>query len=99
MRRIKNYVKELKYVGDVHKSYICSFCHEALIEPFETIPYAHVFCLKCSQKVFKNKSICPNCNALVTGQKSPITLVRDYLNDLIVLCPNKGCEKELKREH
>jgi len=91
----------MDYVSAVDSNLLCPICHSAFYEPTRLL-CDHVFCKDCLQQSFDNRrsvaKTCPSCRTVVDTEKEwtlPVQrIITRMLDELVVTCPNEGCEDE-----
>ncbi len=69
---------------------ICPICHDIMNNPVQCFE-GHGYCKICIEKWLDQHSTCPiSCNPLDSSQLTPIRIVKNLIDNLIVKCP-KNC--------
>jgi hypothetical protein len=95
-------LRALDYVSEYDSHLMCPICHVPFIEPV-VLDCDHTFCSSCYQDYRITMSSterpqCPTCRSFCLGSlRKASRLITNMCNDILVRCPNEGCEQVLPR--
>lgn len=95
-------LRALDYVSEYDSHLMCPICHVPFIHPI-VLDCDHTFCSTCYQEyritMFStDRPQCPTCRSVCTGSlRKASRLITNMCNDLLVRCPNEGCQQVLPR--
>uniref|UniRef100_H3A5N4 V(D)J recombination-activating protein 1 n=1 Tax=Latimeria chalumnae TaxID=7897 RepID=H3A5N4_LATCH len=89
-----------EYPVDFVKSMSCQICEHILADPVQS-PCKHLFCRTCIAKCTRVLgNYCPACKhpCFPTDLVSPVKVFLNILNSLMVKCPAKECDEQVRLE-
>ena len=98
--------QKLKFVyeNDDHDSeFVCSICHDPLVDPVVEPECRQMFCRECLRTWLVQRPSCPQCRQPTDITRVMLTprFVTTKLDDLRVVCPSCGgkCARKSLHEH
>lgn len=95
-------LRALDYVSEYDSHLMCPICHVPFIDP-TVLDCDHTFCSSCYQEYritmsSTDRPQCPTCRSLGLGSvRKASRLITNMCNDILVRCPNEGCQQILPR--
>jgi len=93
----------LEYVSPVDGNLMCPICHCPFEDPRQ-LECDHTFCKECLDMAFHGQrnqphTSCPTCRTYARRDRAkPVPrFVMRLLDELVVICPNKHCPREIAR--
>ena len=95
-------LRALDYLSEYDSHLMCPICHVPFIDPI-VLDCDHTFCSSCYQDyritmASTDRPQCPTCRSFcLGGLRKASRLITNMCNDILVRCPNEGCEQVLPR--
>ena len=78
------------FLDTVAESFLCSICHNVVVNPLEHIDCEHLFCKSCLEPL--PHAVCPCCRGRLQNKTKPMEpIVKEFYEKLQMRCENPGC--------